>query len=80
MKISIQPHRTLRNEGFISKEEKKTLQSILISLEGLTEKLCFVAVSTYRSQHINCVFAHSSRLLTELVLCKQMVFICNVIE
>ncbi|PEM39283.1 tyrosine-type recombinase/integrase [Bacillus pseudomycoides] len=38
MQLSIQPNRTLRDEDFITKEEVKTLKSILSSLEGLTEK------------------------------------------
>ncbi|PGR92928.1 tyrosine-type recombinase/integrase [Bacillus pseudomycoides] len=38
MQLSIQPNRALRDEDFITKEEEKTLKSILSSLEGLTEK------------------------------------------
>ncbi|EEM01975.1 Phage integrase [Bacillus pseudomycoides] len=38
MQLSIQPNRALRDEDFITKEEVKTLKSILSSLEGLTEK------------------------------------------
>ncbi|SDY94290.1 hypothetical protein SAMN04488156_103124 [Bacillus sp. 166amftsu] len=38
MQLSIQSNRALRDEDFISKEEEKTLQYILTSLDGLTER------------------------------------------
>lgn len=38
MQLSIQPNRALRDEDFISKEEEKTLQYILTSLDELTER------------------------------------------
>ncbi|WP_026590707.1 tyrosine-type recombinase/integrase [Bacillus sp. UNC437CL72CviS29] len=38
MQLNIQPNRALRDEDFISKEEEKTLQYILTSLDGLTER------------------------------------------
>ncbi|MED4654946.1 phage integrase N-terminal SAM-like domain-containing protein, partial [Bacillus pseudomycoides] len=66
--LSIQPNRALRDEDFITKEEEKTLKSILSSLEGLTEKQRSVRpVLMDRNISIVHLLIHNGLSLQELV-------------
>ncbi|CAI8855578.1 integrase [Bacillus pseudomycoides] len=68
MQLSIQPNRALRDEDFITKEEEKTLKSILSSLEGLTEKQRSVRpVLMDRNISIVHLLIHNGLSLQELV-------------
>ncbi|MED4714229.1 MULTISPECIES: tyrosine-type recombinase/integrase [Bacillus] len=68
MQFSIQPNRALRDEDFITKEEEKTLKSILGSLEGLTEKQRSVRpVLMDRNISIVHLLIHNGLSLQELV-------------
>ncbi|MCX2829587.1 tyrosine-type recombinase/integrase [Bacillus pseudomycoides] len=68
MQFSIQPNRALRDEDFITKEEEKTLKSILSSLEGLTEKQRSVRpVLMDRNISIVHLLIHNGLSLQELV-------------
>ncbi|PEK07022.1 integrase, partial [Bacillus pseudomycoides] len=68
MQLNIQPNRALRDEDFITKEEEKTLKSILSSLEGLTEKQRSVRpLLMDRNISIVHLFIHNGVSLQELV-------------
>ncbi|PGA61936.1 tyrosine-type recombinase/integrase [Bacillus pseudomycoides] len=68
IQLSIQPNRALRDEDFITKEEEKTLKSILSSLEGLTEKQRSVRpVLMDRNISIVHLLIHNGLSLQELV-------------
>ncbi|KFN01888.1 integrase [Bacillus clarus] len=68
MQLIIQPNRALRDEDFITKEEEKTLKSILTSLEGLTEKQRSVRpVLMDRNISIVHLLIHNGLSLQELV-------------
>ncbi|AIK35333.1 hypothetical protein BG07_5747 (plasmid) [Bacillus pseudomycoides] len=68
MQLSIQPNRALRDEDFITKEEERTLKSILSPLEGLTEKQRSVRpVLMDRNISIVHLLIHNGLSLQELV-------------